>query len=94
MALLLEEGVGGVEKVDDAASELDASRLLELLLVSGLLAVLLGWVGVVVSAGAPPQAESNTGAITKNVRYISFLAHLYIDKHLRFKLCRTWLIST
>ena len=83
--MLLEEGLDDVGKVvDDAASELDIARLLELLLASGLLAVLLGWPDILFSAGAPPQADNNIGITTKNASPISFFAHLYIDKHLKF----------
>lgn len=74
-------------------SELDDSTLVEELvgvpLASSLSMELLCWLEVS-PVGVPPQADNNVGITTKNVRYISVFAHLYIDKHLRFILCIAW----
>jgi hypothetical protein len=79
------------EEANEDDGRARASVLLEILLGSGLLMTLLGWLGASsVDAPPPPQADSNSGIAVKNARYISVFAHLYIYKYLRFKLRSTW----
>lgn len=89
VALLVEDGVlvAVTEEIDDWAV-LETLLLDVLLLTSGLLiTALLDWLEPS-SAGAPPQADNNIGVATKNASPISFFTHVYIDKHLKFKLWR------
>lgn len=87
--------LGALDALEKEANEDDerarASMLLEILLGSGLLITLLGWLDASSVDAPPPQADSNSGITVKNARYISVFAHLYIYQYLRFKLWSTWL---